>query len=220
MGIPLLWHRSTIFCLGARGSLINSSNVAMICRGWGRGFWPSSRSDFSRRTCFLRTDVLWLKYTNLEPRRSRWVHSSCTSCKSEFVSSHAQERGELLVGHSALAIFHKVPYGLLEVAMPGETGCVPRPQALGIELGNVVDGQELAGMVIAGNVNHVRRVDGVRWNVTRAFCGRVARASGCAECERHGQRRIPFWGEPCVFTPLRHYRDYGEIHKSEVCHNG
>ena len=35
------------------GSLINSSNVAMICRVLGRGFWPSSRSDFADVLAFF-----------------------------------------------------------------------------------------------------------------------------------------------------------------------
>lgn len=58
---PLLWQRSTICCLSATGSLISSSNVAMICRLVGRGFLGFAKRTLRRRTCSARIDLLRLR---------------------------------------------------------------------------------------------------------------------------------------------------------------
>ena len=48
-----------------------------------------------------------------------------------------------------VAIFDKVPHGLLETAIFGEPSDVPAPKPSRIEFRNLVDGQELSRMVIA-----------------------------------------------------------------------
>ena len=69
--------------------------------------------------------------------------------EQRIVSSHRQQRGELLVSHSPFALVDKELHGILQTPLLGEASRLPDPETSGIKLSDLIDRQKLPRIIVA-----------------------------------------------------------------------